>query len=283
MFEFKEWLLSEIVELKRPTNKVVKKNIVRDKGTNVARPMIQYQWRTALGNDVKLQLTKEWDSYAVVFYVNDVLDDYGSHTGDWTRDPEVLSSVFYVLKQKAKKLNIQKMYFNAWKSPNDTKIVRNIPLEPLKQRLMADLKAFAHAIKDYEVKFKQPSENLNKIYKDMGFEIPAQGIPDIDKQKWLQWCGGLKMAVDKQEDLDSYYDDLLSAQGIGKFSRINVGGLPESLKQLKNAFESHTERGFSNYRNRRAAIYERLVNRYFSNDYKIDINGDKFTLEKIEL
>jgi hypothetical protein len=74
---FKQFL--EIVELKKPSSKVQKKNVIKNPGTNLAHPIIQYQWNTKLGNNIKLQLTpKEDNSYFVVFYVNDTLYDFAS-------------------------------------------------------------------------------------------------------------------------------------------------------------------------------------------------------------
>jgi hypothetical protein len=124
---FKLWLLSEIADLTKPKGKVVKRTMIRNPGTNLATPVIQYSWKTSLDNIIKLKFIPKGDNvYEVLFYVNDTLYDDASSKLGKNRDVEILGNVFYVIKDKADRLGAQELRFEGYGSEGDTKVIKGV-------------------------------------------------------------------------------------------------------------------------------------------------------------
>ena len=127
---FKEWLLNETIDLIKP-KKTTKRSVIKNKGTNTAKEIIEYQFTTPIGNDVKVHfIPQDKDSYEIQFYVNDKMYDNATEKENSIRDPHVLSGVLYIMKNKAKQLKAQELSLTARTGAGDYKTVRNIPTEP---------------------------------------------------------------------------------------------------------------------------------------------------------
>ena len=61
---------------------------------------------------------------------------------------------------------------------------------------------------------------------------------------------------------------------------ININPLLTALTNLKGAWLSQSEDGWQVERNRRKAVYEKLMNNYFSDEWDIEINNNYFTLKR---
>lgn len=278
--DFRQWM--EIVDFAKPSASVKKSKVVKNPGTNAAKQLLQFRWRTKLGNDVKLQLEPKYDdAYNVVFYVNDTLYDDSSKTQESNRDPEILSGVFYVLQDKAERLNIKELTFTAFPSDADTKIVRNLPYDD--QIVINYLNKFKEAVQSHIVKFIDPSQKLIDLYVKLNKPLPQ--TPDIDQKTLLKWADDLQQIIKnppKQEDgsqLDPFVDYLKQLIGNGRLQslRFNVHQLEILLFNLSNAYKSHSNRGWLRNRNRRLMIYTKLVPRYFPN-WKMEVSGTHVTL-----
>lgn len=281
---FKIWL--EIVELNKPYNKVVKKSIIKDKGTNVAHRIIQYEYTTKLGNEIKLQFNPRGnDSYSIIFYVNDVLYDYGSKLGliqnnKVGRDTEILPSVFYLIKTKADKLGAKYLDFHSTRSDNDVKIIRNLDIEPYKKQALNYLNQFLNDINNYKVNMIPPSQNMINIHQKINKPIP-ESRPDLNKKEWIEIITKLKSKIENnEENIEDYIDNFYNAHGTGRLGSINPIKIISALKDYSNAVKSNTERGFHREKNRRTAIYTRILNKYFTDDWHIDIKGNNFDLTR---
>jgi hypothetical protein len=285
---FKLWL--EIVELSKPSGKVVKKTIIRDKGTNVAKPVVQFQFTTKLGNVVKLQFEPQGykneqgieTSYRVIFYVNDVLYDNAPKLGmdlkaeKYNRDTEILPGVFYLLKNKADKMQAQYLTFNAHKSNNDTKTIRNLDIEPYKKAVLEQLTKFIAGIKTVPVTMIKPSAARVALYQKINRPVP-DAEPSFNQEAWLNWANKLQVGINSNQPIYEYIEYLQN--GIAKMP-LNVSDLMRSLQGYYNAFVSNTPQGYNRTINRRTSIYTRVVNRYFANDWYIKISGDTFYLTR---
>lgn len=284
---FKNWL--ESIDLKKPLNKVKKQNIIKDKGTNVARRIVQYSYTTKLGNIVKLQFEpKEDNEYDVVFYVNDVLYDNAplmnidNKEEKYSRDSEILPTVFFLLNNKANSLKAKYLTFRAHSSPKDTKIVRNLDIEEPKNQVLLDLNYFESKIKLHIIKFIEPSEITKNLYRKLDKPIP-EARPDLDKSLWLNWIEKLKLAIENNQDLQEYIDNLITFRSINHkyiIENLNIDNLISSLRNLNNAINSNTEKGYSRTINRRASIYKRILDKDFSKYWNIQQDGDRFTLTR---
>lgn len=280
---FKTWLLQEVAEPRKPQTNVRRNTLIKDKGTNVARKIIQYTWKTPYGNTVKLQFEPKGNGeYFVIFYVNDVLFDYGSKLGladkDATRDSEILSNVFYVLKDKADKLKATALTFHGHSSDRDTKVIRNLDIQPYKTKALAELNKFVQFLQNHQVKMIPPSQTMINLHQKLGKPMP-EAKPDIDVERWLAFAEELENAIDKGWDGDYVYR-LQTAEGLGL---PNVNNLIASLKDFNNAVESHTERGYQRTKNRRTAVYKRILDKHFSDKWDIQITGNNFRLMRVEM
>jgi hypothetical protein len=289
MLNFRQWLF-EIAELRKPTTKVRKRNIIKDKGTNVAKSAILYQWKTKLGNVVKIHfIPKGEDIYEIVFYVNDTLDDQSHKTDESQRDAEIIPGVFYIIRDKAEKLNAKELTFVAHSSDGDEKTIRNIEIEPKKQITMQLLKDFYQTITNHIPKLVPLSNSRLATIKKFinpnhnGYEL------DFEKEPWIRWTSEITNIIKNQNnppihpdalpyELKNLAGNLLSAEYKFEIIKYNPKDLYSAIVDLSNALQSHTERGWTRKSNRRTAIYSRMVNRYLSDRWNVETSNDRFVL-----
>jgi len=276
--KFRKWF--EVVELMKPKG-ARKSNIVRDAGTNTARGAIQYKWKTQLGSEVKLLFTPEGnDEYTVVFYVNNTLYDDAASNTENGRDPEILSGIFYLLKSKSEVIGAKTLSFRAHQSPGDTKIVRSLNIDLYKQQALTDIFNFSKESSTVVPNVVPPSERSLSLMKKIN--RPILTVYDFEKDRWLNFAKQVKSAIEQNESIYNYVNQLKTGVGVGDFRTLNfdINKLIYSLSNYQNAFMSNTEQGWSKTKNRRAVIYEKLLNRHMSNEWSISVRGDNFLLTK---
>lgn len=271
--EFKSWL-NEIVEPQKP-GKVTKSTVIKNKGTNTARPIMQFYWKTALGNKVKLQLDKKDENeYDVVFYVNDTHYDDATASDGRIRDPEVLNSVIYVLKNKTNDLNINKFHFKAQDSPKDYRLIHNLPSEPLKSNLINNLSSLIKHLETRTPVMLPPSQERIDLAKKFNRPIP-QAKEDFRKENIEELKNTLiKIQNNQLVDYDQFID-------LKDFANINYNpqSLIEMMKEFNQIITSQTG-GWNRYKNRRAEVYDKLMKKYFP-DWIIERSRNNFTLTRV--
>lgn len=276
---FKLWL-NEIVELQKPTSKTRKSTVIKNKGTNLAKPILQYQWKTKLGNDVKLHFDKtDENAYDVVFYVNDTHYDDETADGNRIRDPEVLNSVLYTLKKKADELAMQKLTFHAQKSEKDYKFIYNLPIETQKNLVLGLLGDLLHFLQTRTPKQVPPRQSQIELAKKFNRPMP-QDKPDIQPE-WQEKIKLLIKTVQDEQKID-FYDFLQSYHSMfDEFKQIgyDLKNLLRHLKKYNDIVESRSPEGWKRHKNRRAEVYDKLMQRHFS-DWNVVRNGDYFTLTR---
>jgi hypothetical protein len=261
---FKLWL--EIAELRKPTSKVKRQTIIKDKGTNVARPMTQFQWNTQLGNNIKLQMEPQGDnSYSVIFYVNDVLYDFASKKEGHPRDVEVLSNVFFVLKQKADKLGAQKLTFRAHKGERDERYITGLDPGKYKLQALAEIDKLKQEVLSKEPEWAPPTPKIVSLYQKIKREVPKAVQHDI-----IILLNRIIEKINKGEEID----DLIYA-----LENKRPGPVIQTLKQWNDAVKSNSPTGLTVHKNRRREIYRRILQRDFTN-WNISIDGDRFELTR---
>ena len=65
-----------------------------------------------------------------------------------------------------------------------------------------------------------------------------------------------------------------------KLSQMNTQPLIDSLNNFTNAILSNMDQGWTRTRNRRAQIYEKMINRHMRQDWDIEKSGNYFTLTR---
>lgn len=275
--KFKAWL--EIVEPTKPLGKVRKSHFVKDQGTNIAKPAIRFSWITKLGNTVKLHFIKEGENeYEVVFYVNDTLYDDASTNTENGRDPEILSGIFYLLKDRADRIGANRLNFRAYESEGDTKILRGLDPNRYKPKALLELSKFSHAIQSYQPKLIQPSQTKIELWKRLGRGHP-EPLYDFSKDVWMRLIPNIEDSINNNKRIDGFINELKIAE---KFKPLNydVTSLIEALTDFDNALESNSEQGWRRTRNRRASIYSKLINKIMTDEWDIENNGTRFYLTR---
>jgi hypothetical protein len=277
---FRTWL--EIVEPVKPVG-VRRTNIVKDKGTNVANAAIQFKWTTKLGNVVKLHFDHDGqeNAYRVVFYVNDTLYDDAAKNLQNGRDSEILSGIFYLLTSKADKIGAEQLSFRGQKSDGDTRTVRNVDPDKYKMKAMIELRKFAQEVQQHQVQMVPPSETKINLWQKLNRGDP-QPMPDFRKDIWTKWVANVNSAIEGTGQLSDLVNQLKTGIGVGDFTILynNLDPLINALTNLSNAFISNSPEGWKKTKNRRTAIYTKLVQRHMANEWDIKINGDWFYLTR---
>jgi hypothetical protein len=276
-----KWWINEIVDVAKPSG-VRKSNIIKDKGTNVASPSTQFKWTTKLGNVVKLHFDhKGNDSYRIIFYVNDTLFDDAAKSNNG-RDPEILSGIFYLLKDRADRIGAQELNFTGHKSDGDTKIVRDINPDKYKANILFHLSQFDQVVSQHQVQMIPPSETKINLWKKLKRDYPPNSLPDFNQRIYQNSIERINSALKNNERVSSLIDGLKTGEGTGDFNVIgyDIKPLIASLSNYDNAIASNSPEGWRKTRNRRTSIYTKLLHRHMSSDWNIEIRGDSFELTR---
>lgn len=286
---FKCWLgrIDEIVDPRKPAGPVRRKNFIRDDGTVRASQVIEYKFKTRLGNVVKVQFqVKGDDTYDVVFYVNDTLSDKAGKAGGATRDPEILPGVFHVVQEKADALKAKVITFSAWVGEGDTKVAKDVDVQPAQNRTLAELRRMGDVLRRFKVTMIPPSPARVALFQKFGKGVP-EPLPDLDAPGLVRAIEELEAKIHSQRNLgitneiDAFSDQFLRVDW--NHFKIPTAPLLAALKDLQGSWMSHTSMGWANTKNRRANVYEKLVGRYFSGGWSVAKDGKYFTLTRAEI
>lgn len=286
MLEFKKWILNEIVELKKPANPIKKRNFIKNPGTNRPTQVIEYKFITKMKNEVKIHFDVNGnDEYRIIFYVNNTVFRNSSKKEEGVdRDPEILAGVFHTVKEKAKKLGAKKLRFEAYKNEEDNKVVKNIKLEPLKEKLLYDLKILYQNLLNHKVTMIPPSERQIEIAKKFNRQIGPK--PDVDVESLTKQLNDVINAVYETNDSNKFETLHKLGMLVGDIElKIypNSEEVYKSLSNFRNAIMSHSDQGFTIRKNKRKMIYEKLIQRYFLDEWNYEMYGDSFYLTKKEM
>lgn len=281
--DFKKWLLSEVVELNKPTGRVKKSNVVKGAGVH-EREVIQYKWTTQKGNVVKLFFEPKGDdnSYEISFYVNDSIKDDAKSP---ERDVEILSSVFYLIKNKADKLGAEKLSWWAEATDKDNKVIRDLEFD--ERVFFEELNKFKRAISTHPVKYLPTTQLRKTLFQKLGRDVPEYE-PDIDTNRWIEWVNEVEREISNEKrpawlsaKIEDFLKNIVNSGKLLKTLNYNVNDLIEVMKRYQEFLQSKTEQGLLKRTNRRLHIYRRLVDRYFSDDWNINISSqNRFELTR---
>lgn len=277
--QFKQWL--EIVEPVKAKG-IRKSNFVINPGTNTARPATRFKWKTSLGNVIDLHFQHGQDgSYTVVFYVNGTLFDDAPKNTVNNRDSEILPTVMHTIRDKADALNAQELTFRAAKSDNDQKIIRNLPIKNLSVNAIDLLQQLKQKVSTHEVRMVPPPQSRIDLYLKLK-RPPPIARPDIDQSRWMKWANLIQSLIEKQES----FGNLTTIKGAGlepnelQSIGFDPTQLVQILKELDQVFKSMTPEGLLRNKNRRAVIYDKLMQRYMSDKWNISRTNDYFELTR---
>lgn len=270
----------------KPSGKVSMKRITKNKGTMKAHEIIQYEFNTKSGNNVKVQLSPKYDnSYDVVFYVNDTLDDASSTKGGNQRDIEILNGVLYVVKEVSKRLKAKELTFSAYSGKGDVKNYKNLDVSKPKQKLIQSFQNVKSKLEQYEPVEIPPSELRLKLSKDTG--KPLNTLYDLDKEKYLNVINDLENHIDDKDyfiEMSHKLTDMISFDRSSRkvfTTKIDPNDeLSSNITKYSRSLISNSEGGININKNRRSSLYDRLMNKYFSDEWDVSKIRDDFVLKK---
>jgi hypothetical protein len=276
-------VINEYIEPNYPKN--VKSSVVKKSGVQGSViPIKQYSFITAKGNQVKVhfKITKDYDDVKtadIVFYVNDTLDDSSSQKGGSPTDPEIFNGVLGIILKASDRLKINRITFEPWSGEGDTKIVKGLSFKDKKEQFLNNLKQFKNTVEKREPKLFEPSDRMKELAKQLGRE--ANKIKEFDKEKLLDIISKAISSIEEEkESIRGVLNDLelLTKTTYEAFPELSE--IKEIIQAATKIIVSNTEQGFTVKRNRREAIYKKLMDRYFSDNWEIKFEYGKFDLER---
>lgn len=270
--KFKNWL-NEIVSPQKPNNPRLS-NIIKNKSTNTAKPVMQYTWRTSSGNKVELQFEKNHqDSYTIVFYVNGTHYDDETSGEEKVRDPEVLNTVVYMMRKIADKLQAKELSFTGQDSPKDYKKIFNLPLEPTKTILLDTLQNIVKLVTSRTPQIIPHTQKKIEIYAKLNRPLPEPG-PDFDPQN-LKALNQIISDIESNKQIPEFYYFFKDLHILG-FDSLAI---EKQMQKFNQIISSRSSQGWNRHKNRRADVFEKIVNKFFS-DWQINRLGSRITLAR---
>jgi hypothetical protein len=256
--------LNESIEPQKPSNKIIKKTIRKNKGTASESIWKQYEFTTSKGNNVKVQIKDRDNSAEVIFYVNDKLDETSRE-----RDSEVLNGVLYILGTI--KDNYDEITFSAWSDKGDSKEIQD-NTEVVKKEFSDSLKSFKNAVEQYEpIEEPMTAERMAILKK---FNLSPTKRFDIDKPKVLDILETIESDLSNTQTMDF----VRQIENIGYGKKLSTfEGYEEFLRKGKKL--GNLLRGIKTNRNRRQDVYEKLVKRYLPG-WNLELFAGHFTIRK---
>ena len=272
--------LRELIEPRKPTQ--TKSSVVSKFGVQGATTKIpQRRFITKLGNDIKVQFKPNGEqSVDVTFYVNDSLDDNAVKGG---KDNEILPGVLFIILQYLKKSKVNFCSFEAVTGSGDYKTKYNLPKERIINEVRAAAEQFISKLENTVITPEMEEEELrriNAIYTRVNKPLATSAIV-IHKEELLDALGKLINNVDNVQ-LDEISDIIRHINNYNK----NIDGwseyndLMKLLYSYRQIVQSYTPGGTTINRNRRLDLYTKMVEKYLSNDWDIEIHGTKFYLTR---
>lgn len=281
-------ILQEYINPTKPAN--VKKSEIRKAGVQGSiRKVKLYQFITSKNNNVKVFFEPTLDAYDnkiidVSFMVNDATFQL-THE----KDSEILPQVVYIIKNYLKKSKTNIFKFTAFSDNRDTKLKHNVPVENTIKKLLPIIENVLTLLYDVNITPEQQEKYLkqhNDLLKKLN-KPPVNSISYIHKKELIEL---LNNAITFLNNLKPTENDAIQWQqiisNIQYYSK-NVNNWQEYKNmiilatQLYEKLLSYTQYGYPMYSNRRANIYEKLLQK-FANDWIIDKTGDIFILYRKE-
>lgn len=284
-------LEDRFLEPKKPDSikaSTVKKSGMQGSVTSIA----QRQFTTAKGNVVKVQFTpgieNDEKSVSIVFYVNDTLYDKAStENKEVANDFDILASVLYVIITYLQKSKVNHVKFEAYSGEGDTKTVKNLPTDKIVSLMEPVIDKLYQHVVHFEVTpdmIEQEQARLDAFSEK--FNRPHKKAVIIQKQEFITDLSNLQEFLSKgsfeERDLSTFDSLYITMQGhsrtISEWDEYK--SLLSLMNKLRSVVASYHPSGTTVSRNRRFAIYSKMLNRWLSNTWDIKTHGTTFYLDR---
>lgn len=285
-------ILLEFLEPRKPDavkSSTFKKSGVQGSVTNI----VQRQFTTSHENVVKVQFSPAATddgakSVSITFYVNDVLYDNASTADkDIKNDFEILSGVMYIVLNYLDRAKLNHCTFEAFKGEGDTKTKFNMPLDKAVNNLNHLIDSLYQALAELVITPEMIQTELarvNKIYALLKKPL-VDNVVVIHKPELMHALKELKqfLSMPPTDQSANQFGSLTMA--IAKYDK-NVSAWPEykslvdALNNIRPAFVSYSKQGASVTKNRRFAVYSRILDKYFADKWDVQTQHDTFYLTR---
>lgn len=285
-------IILEFLEPRKPEavkSSSFKKSGVQGSVTNI----VQRQFTTSHNNVVKVHFspvtTDDGDkSVSITFYVNDVLYDNASTTDkDIKNDFEILSGVIYIILAYLDKAKLKHCTFEAFKGEGDTKTKFNMPMDTAVANLNKVIDQLYQKVANVNITPEMIQQEIDRVNTFRArFSKPlVDTAVVIYKPELMHALKELKqfIALPPTETSANQYGGL--ANEISKFDK-NINSWPEyrtlqdAINFARSRYVSYSKQGAMITKNRRFAVYSRMLDKYFSDKWDITTQHDTFYLTR---
>ena len=248
--------LNELIEPRKPNGE-----IVQSKENKYGWDYVYRTYHTSLGNKVDVEFKEVTDeSVDVTFYVNDSLEDDASVVD---KDVEISTGVLYILMQYLNEhTEITHCSFLAASGKGDIKTKYNLPTEELLKQIKEAVEKLLQILTSRQVRNDMKARNLG--YSELLGELSK--LSQIDDK--ISVAAFTKIA------------NTIGLHSSGITSMPEYQTLVKLIREFITVLKSHTPSGAQVMRNRRAAIYGKLMKRYFSSGWDINVKGNVFDITR---
>lgn len=284
--------IQEVLAPRKP-DKVVSSTMSKSGMQGSKEKIIQRQFTTSSGNDVKVHFSPRVDdgeaSTRISFYVNDKMSDESSTEGkDIASDFEILSGVMYITLMYLNRAKLNHCSFEAFAGEGDKKTKHNIPIESIRRKIIdavdkmsAKLSSLVITPEMKQAALDQRNILLKKLNKPLATDIVV-----IFKDELIQilvaikqFITSLKPDVTAIGQLETLYQSMQRHNiRVDKWSEYIE--LITPLDELRTALQSYSPQGVYIYKNRRFSIYSKMLKKYFANEWDITTYGTTFELTR---
>jgi len=279
---FKEFYLNEsileVVDIKAPKGSR-QLNRMLNPHTNTATPIFGEKFTTSLGNKVEVIFIPEsGDSYEVVFTVNNSYDDDSAKSSG--RDPEIFSGVMYLIKKITDKRLIDNITFKPRSGKGDVRVVKGLDNESTKSELLKSLDDVENQLKHAEYP-TEPSPVIKRLWASREQDITKWNGFDTYIKPLENDIRIIRSLVNQNNPLfgKNFRDYGYTIDRSDKVKNLDLSRLLQALKNHGDALLSNTDDGLKVNKNRREAIYDRLVKKYMG-DWDVEKSFGSFILKR---
>jgi|688.fasta_scaffold213153_1 hypothetical protein len=288
-----EFILKELLEPKKPGSAVKSSTVSVSGAQGSISKISQQKFTTSKGNVVKVwfkptQADDGNPSVEITFYVNDTVYDNSSSEGkDIANDFEILSGVGYLVNNTLDRKKLNHCTFLAYSSNRDTRTKFNIPLEKYLVKLNHSLTTFYDQIANFNPTPEQLSAELERRNALLArLKRPLETSVNMVDPNLTNALSQMHAFINQPFDetsLERYSKLLTAIEHSSSHYVYNNTGFPKlinDLHEFKLIVRSYSKDGAEITSNRRASVYSKLIQKFFSDKWDIKTQGAHFTLTR---
>jgi hypothetical protein len=288
-----EFILNELLEPRKPGSAVKSSTVSVSGAQGSVSKISQQKFTTSKGNVVKVwfkptQADDGNPSVEISFYVNDTLYDKSSTEGkDIANDFEILSGVGYLVNNTLNRKKLNHCTFLAYSGDRDTRTKFNIPPDKYLVNVNHLLKTLHDQIANFNPTPDQLAAELerrNTLLARLNRPLETSvNMVDPNLANALSQMHAFINQPFDETSLERYSKLLTAIEHSSSHYVYNNTSFPKvinDLHEFKLIVRSYSKHGAEITSNRRASVYSKLIQKFFSDNWNIETQGAHFTLTR---